>query len=96
MLVATYEERFRFRLAVIGIGIRLVVRSMRGSRARAAIAPRVAEPYETFGDSLHDFHALDDEQVESFRQLLRSAAASERDELPDELKHLGRGGDGEE
>lgn len=85
-LLATYEERFRFRLTVIGIGIRLVVRSLRGSRARAAIAPAQAEPYRSFGDSLHDFGALDAAQVESFRALLRSAAATERDSLPESLR----------
>lgn len=85
-LLATYEERFRFRLTVISIGIRLVVRSLRGSRARAAIAPAQAEPYQSFGDSLHDFGALDDAQVESFRALLRSAAATERDALPESLR----------
>jgi hypothetical protein len=88
-LLSTYQERFRFRLAVIGFGIRLVVRSIRGSRTRASIEPAQNEPYQTFGDSLHDFRALDAEQVESFRQLLRSAAALERDSLPDGLKTLG-------
>ncbi len=87
--LSTYQERFRFRLAVIGFGIRLVVRSIRGSRTRASIEPSHPEPYQTFGDSLHDFRALDDEQVESFRQLMRSAAALERDSLPEGLKTLG-------
>lgn len=90
-LLASYQERFRFRLAVIGFGIRLVVRSMRGSRTRASIEPSHHEPYQTFGDSLHDFRALDEEQVESFRQLMRSAAAMERDSLPESLKTLGDG-----
>ena len=87
-LLNSYQERFRFRLTVIGLGIRLVVRSMRGSRTRASIEPSQPEPYQTFGDSLHDFRALDDEQVESFRQLMRSAAAMERDSLPEGLKTL--------
>ena len=87
-LLNSYQERFRFRLTVIGLGIRLVVRSLRGSRARASIEPSQPEPYQTFGDSLHDFRALDDEQVESFRQLMRSAAAMERDSLPEGLKNL--------
>ena len=87
-LVASYEERFRFRLTVIGFGIRLVIRSMRGTRTRSAIEPTEAEPYQTFGDSLQDFRTLDDEQVESFRQLMRSAAATERESLPDELRGL--------
>ena len=86
--IATYEERFRFRLTVIGFGIRLVVRSIRGSRTRAAIEPAHPEPYQTFGDSLHDFQALDDEQVKSFQQLLRSAAATDRDSLPEGLRTL--------
>lgn len=85
-LVATYEERFRFRLAVIGFGIRLVVRSIRGSRTRATLDPTHSEPYRTFGDSLHDFRSLDDEHVESFRQLLRSAAATDRETLPEGLR----------
>jgi len=88
-LLSSYEERFRFRLTVISFGIRLVIRSIRGSRTRASIEPSRHEPYETFGDSLHDFQALDDEQVESFRQLLRSAAATDRDSLPKDLKTLG-------
>lgn len=88
-LLNSYQERFRFRLAVIGFGIRLVVRSLRGSHSRAAVEPAHAEPYETFGDSLHDFRALDSEQVESFRQLMRSAAAIERDRLPEGLRTLG-------
>jgi hypothetical protein len=88
-LLNSYQERFRFRLAVIGFGIRLVVRSVRGSRSRAAIEPTRAEPYQTFGDSLHDFRALDDEQVESFRQLMRSAAATDRESLPAGLRSLG-------
>lgn len=88
-LLASYQERFRFRLAVIGFGIRLVIRSVRGSRIRAAIEPSHPEPYQTFGDSLHDFRALDDEQVESFRQLMRSAAAIERGSLPEGLRTLG-------
>lgn len=88
-LLASYEERFRFRLAVIGFGIRLVVRSVRGSRGRAAEAPRKAEPYRTFGNSLHDFQALDHEQVESFKQLMLSAAAIEKDSLPENLRTLG-------
>lgn len=87
--LSSHGERFRFRLTVIGFGIRLVVRSIRGSRTRASLEPSRPEPYRTFGDSLHDFRALDDEQVESFRQLLRSAAATERDSLPDGLKTLG-------
>jgi hypothetical protein len=87
-LLSTYEERFRFRLTVIGYGIRLVVRSVRGSRTRASIDPAHAEPYQTFGDSLHDFRALDDEQVESFRQLMRSAAATDRETLPEGLRSL--------
>ena len=61
---------------MIGFGIRLVVRSIRGSRTRASIEPSHPEPYRTFGASLHDFRALDDEQVESFRQLMRSAAVN--------------------
>lgn len=85
-LLASYAERFRFRLAVIGVGIRLVMRSLRGSRNRAALAPAAPEPYKTFEDSLHDFSALDAEQIESFRALLRSAAALERTELPPSLK----------
>ena len=89
-MLSSYEERFRFRLAVIGFGIRLVVRSVRGSRSRAAADPAHAEPYRTFGDSLHDFKALDTEQVESFRQLMLSAAAIEREGLPEGLKTLGR------
>jgi hypothetical protein len=88
-LLNSYQERFRFRLTVIGFGIRLVVRSLRGSRTRASIEPTHAEPYQTFGDSLHDFQALDDEQVESFRQLMRSAAATDRKTLPESLKGLG-------
>lgn len=88
-LLASYEERFRFRLTVISVGIRLVVRSLRGSRARAAIAPAQAEPYRSFGDSLHDFGALDAAQVESFRALLRSAAATERESLPESLRSGG-------
>ena len=87
-LLNSYQERFRFRLAVIGFGIRLVVRSIRGTRVRASIEPSQAEPYQTFGDSLHDFRALDDEQVESFRQLMRSAAATDRDTLPEPLRSL--------
>lgn len=88
-LLNSYQERFRFRLTVIGFGIRLVVRSIRGSRTRATIEPSHSEPYQTFGDSLHDFRALDDEQVESFRQLMRSAAATDRDSLPEGLRSLG-------
>ncbi|MBK5254847.1 MAG: hypothetical protein JJE39_02330 [Vicinamibacteria bacterium] len=88
-LLNSYQERFRFRLAVIGFGIRLVVRSIRGSRTRASIEPTHAEPYQTFGDSLHDFRALDHEQVESFRQLMRSAAATDRQTLPEGLRSLG-------
>lgn len=89
-MLSSYEERFRFRLTVIGLGIRLVVRSIRGSRSRAAIDPAHPEPYRTFGDSLHDFKALDDEQVESFHQLMLSAAAIERDGLPEGLRTLSR------
>lgn len=85
-LLSSYEERFRFRLTVIGFGIRLVVRSIRGSHARASVAPSQSEPYRTFGDSLHDFRALDEEQVESFRQLMRSAAAIDRNSIPEELR----------
>ena len=88
-LLSTYQERFRFRLTVISFGIRLVVRSIRGSRTRASIEPTHPEPYQTFGDSLHDFRALDEEQIESFRQLLRSAAATERESLPPGLRELG-------
>ncbi len=88
-LLNSYQERFRFRLAVIGFGIRLVVRSVRGSRTRAVIEPTQAEPYQTFGDSLHDFRALDNEQVESFRQLMESAAATDRESLPVGLRSLG-------
>lgn len=90
-MLNSYQERFRFRLTVIGFGIRLVVRSIRGSRIRASLEPTQAEPYQTFGDSLHDFRALDDEQVESFRQLMRSAAATDRDTLPEGLRSLGEG-----
>ncbi len=90
-LLNSYEERFRFRLTVIGFGIRLVVRSIRGSRTRASIEPTHSEPFETFGDSLHDFKALDDEQVESFRQLMRSAAATDRQALPEGIRSLGGG-----
>jgi hypothetical protein len=89
-LIATFQERFRFRLAVIGVGIRLVVRSIRGSRTRASEQPKRDEPFRTFGDSLDDFKALDKEQVESFRLLLTSAAAVERDGLPEGLKTLRR------
>ncbi len=88
-LLNSYQERFRFRLAVIGFGVRLVVRSIRGSRTRASIEPSRAEPYQTFGDSLDDFRALDAEQVESFRQLMRSAAATDRASLPEGLRSLG-------
>lgn len=91
-MLNSYQERFRFRLTVIGFGIRLVVRSIRGSRIRASLEPTQAEPYRTFGDSLHDFRALDDEQVESFRQLMRSAAATDRETLPEGLRSLGGGG----
>ena len=89
-LVATFEERFRFRLAVIGVGIRLVVRSIRGSRVRAVEQPKRDEPFRTFGDSLDDFKTLDKEQVESFRLLLTSAAAVDREGLPEGLKTLRR------
>jgi hypothetical protein len=98
-LLNSYQERFRFRLAVIGFGVRLVVRSIRGSRVRASIEPSQAEPYQTFGDSLHDFRALDAEQVESFRQLMRSAAATDRASLPEGLRTLAgdeAGGEAEE
>ncbi len=95
-LLNSYEERFRFRLTVIGFGIRLVVRSIRGSRTRASFEPTQAEPYQTFGDSLHDFRALDAEQVESFRQLMRSAAATDRGSLPEGLKSLGGGDSNDE
>lgn len=88
-LLSTYQERFRFRLTVISFGIRLVVRAIRGSRTRAGIEPSRAEPYRTFGDSLQDFRTLDEEQIESFRQLLRSAAATERDNLPEGLREIG-------
>lgn len=90
-MLNSYQERFRFRLTVIGFGIRLVVRSIRGSRIRASLEPTQAEPYQTFGDSLHDFKALDHEQVESFRQLMRSAAATDRETLPEGLRSLGGG-----
>ena len=89
-LLNSYEERFRFRLTVIGLGIRLVIRSVRGTRVRAAERPAGAEPFRTFGDSLHDFRALDSEQVESFRQLMLSAAAIEREGLPEGLQTLHR------
>jgi hypothetical protein len=95
-LLRTYEERFRFRLTVIGFGIRLVVRSIRGTRMRASEEPQRAEPYKTFGDSLHDFRALDQEQVESFRQLMLSASAIEREGLPEGLRTLGRAEDEDE
>jgi hypothetical protein len=88
-LLNSYQERFRFRLTVIGLGIRLVVRSMRGSRVRASLEPTRSEPYQTFGESLHDFRALDDEQVESFRQLMRSAAATDPASRPEEVRSLG-------
>ncbi|MEO8359357.1 MAG: hypothetical protein ABI672_04950 [Vicinamibacteria bacterium] len=91
-LLNNYEERFRFRLTVIGFGIRLVVRSIRGSRARASHEPTQSEPFHTFGDSLHDFRALDNEQVESFKQLMQSAAATDRATLPEGLKTLHRSG----
>jgi hypothetical protein len=84
-LLMSYRERFMFRLAVIGVGLRLVLRAIRGSRTRAAATPAHPEPFETFGDSLHDFRALDFEQVESLKQLLRSAAATEKDALPAEI-----------
>ena len=88
-LLNSYEERFRFRLTVIGFGIRLVIRSIRGSRTRASLEPSHSEPYQTFSDSLHDFRALDEEQVESFRQLMRSAAATDRQTLPEGIRSLG-------
>jgi hypothetical protein len=95
-LLSSYQERFRFRLAVIGLGVRLVVRSIRRSRTRASIEPSHAEPYQTFGDSLHDFRALDVEQVESFRQLMKSAAATDRASLPESLRSLGAERPGQE
>lgn len=85
-LLSSYQERFRFRLAVIGLGIRLIVRSIRGSRLRAAARPSHPEPFQTFGDSLHDFKTLDEEQVASFHELLRSAGATDRGNLPAEIR----------
>lgn len=85
-LLVSWRERFLFRLAVIGVGLRLVMRAVRGSRDRAEVAPKRDEPFRTFGDSLHDFRALDGEQVESLRQLLASAAAIERENLPNEIR----------
>jgi hypothetical protein len=85
-LLSSYQERFRFRLAVIGLGIRLIVRSVRGSRSRAAVMPAQPEPFQTFGDSLHDFKTLDEEQVASFHELLRSAGATDHATLPPEIR----------
>lgn len=94
-LLSSYQERFRFRLTVIALGIHLVVRSIRRSRTRSSAEPSHPEPYETFGDSLHDFRALDDEQVESFRLLMRSAGATEREALPEALRSRGRPSQGD-
>lgn len=85
-LLMTYRERFLFRLAVLGVGLRLVVRAVRGSRDDSFAEPRREEPFRRFGDSLHDFRALDEEQVESLVQLLRSVEAVDRDELAAELR----------
>lgn len=86
-LLMSFRERFLFRLTVIGFGLRLVLRSVRWSKERATLAPAQDEPYRTFGDSLHDFRALDSEQVESLKALLQSASATDRRELPEELQN---------
>jgi hypothetical protein len=85
-LLMGYHERFRFRLAVIGFGVRIVLRSIKGSLVRAFVEPAEPEPYQTFGDAFDDFRALDRVQVESFVLLLRSASATDRDDLPRELR----------
>ena len=88
-LLASYGERFRFRLVVIAMGFRLVIRRIRGGRLRAAGGPRGSEPFDNFGDSLHDFKELDVEQVESLRQLLFSVSAIERGTPHDALRSSG-------
>jgi hypothetical protein len=90
-LLMGYHERFRFRLAVIGFGIRIVLRSIKGSLMRAFVEPTEPEPYQTFGDAFDDFRALDKVQVESFVMLLRSASATNRDDLPPELRDASTG-----
>ena len=68
-LVVTTKERFAFRLYILGHAIRAVVRYMR--REIGGTHPSREDTEAAWGD----YHALNDETLESFRILLASMAA---------------------
>lgn len=77
LLVGT-QERFRLWLALLGLGVRIVLRGGRRAVDDASRAPGEARPWREFEDGLSDFDALDTCHVAALEALAASLSAIDR------------------
>jgi hypothetical protein len=77
VLVGT-QERFRLWLLVLGLGVRIVLRSGRRSADAADREPHREKPWEDFARGVNDFEALDACHLTAFEALVASLAAVDR------------------
>lgn len=68
-------ERFRLWLGMLGIGVRLVLRSARSTTSDAARAPQARRPWRRFRAGVDDFQTLDASHLTAFEALSASLAA---------------------
>jgi hypothetical protein len=71
--LVTVPERFRLRAAVLGAGLRIVLRALARAGARGG-PPK----WQIAVDALADWHTLDAETLESFRALMTAVSLPEQ------------------
>jgi hypothetical protein len=76
-LVGT-EERFRLWLLMLGLGVRVVLRSGRRSADAATRHPQSPRPWAQFADGVSDFRSLDNAHLAAFEALAASLSAVDR------------------
>jgi hypothetical protein len=72
------EERFRLWLLMLGLGVRIVLRSGRRSAEAATRHPQAPRPWEQFAEGVSDFRSLDAAHLAAFEALAASLAAVDR------------------
>jgi hypothetical protein len=72
------EERFRLWLLMLGLGVRVVLRSGRRSAEAATRHPHAPRPWEQFAEGVSDFRTLDAAHLAAFEALAASLAAVDR------------------
>jgi hypothetical protein len=72
------EERFRLWLLMLGLGVRIVLRSGRRSADALTRHPHAPRPWAQFEDGVSDFRSLDAAHLAAFEALAASLAAIDR------------------